>query len=251
MCSIQKLEPIRVGVFTDEPLRREGIASIFEDVPGNGYAQLSPVFGMMEELLSDSTLAFLVVDLHSSSSGLRTLEAIRRRRPGLRSIVIGPEGDDKLILDSIMAGARAYLDLKASPQILRKAVEVVTSGSIWAPRRILSQLIDHLLGVPDTSFTNAPPRLTERERQVLDLILTARSNREIASQLGIEERTVQAHVGRLMRKTGAENRIKLLMRTSKPEFLKEANIVERRREDRRKGDRRQNPAPFSWNVTDQ
>jgi DNA-binding NarL/FixJ family response regulator len=251
MCSIQKLEPIRVGVLTDEPLRREGIASIFEDVPGNGYASLSPVFGKMEELLSDSTLAFLVVDLHSCSSGLRTLEAIRRRRPGVRSIVIGPEGDDKLILDSIMAGARAYLDLKASPQILRKAVEVVTSGSIWAPRRILSQLIDHLLGVPDTSFTNVPPRLTERERQVLDLILTARSNREIASQLGIEERTVQAHVGRLMRKTGAENRIKLLMRTSKPELLKAANIPDRRREDRRRGDRRQNPAPFSWDITDQ
>lgn len=251
MCSIQKLEPIRVGVLSDEPLRQEGIASIFEDVLCNGYEPLTPVFGKMEDLLSDPTLALLVVDLHSASSGLETLEAIRSRRPGLRSIVIGPEGDDKLILDSIMAGARAYLDLKASPQILRKAVEEVTGGSIWAPRRILSQLIDQLLGVPDSSFTNVPPHLTERERQVLDLILTARSNREIASQLGIEERTVQAHVGRLMRKTGAENRINLLMRSSKPELLKAAGIVDRRREDRRRGDRRQNAAPRSWDVTDQ
>jgi DNA-binding NarL/FixJ family response regulator len=251
MCSIQKLEPIRVGVLTDEPLRREGIASIFEDVPGNDCAPFTPVFGKMEELLSDSTLAFLVVDLHSPSSGLKTLEAIRSSRPELRSIVIGPEGDDKLILDSIQSGARAYLDLEASPQFLRKAVEEVTSGSIWAPRRILSQLIDQLLGVPDSSFTNTPPRLTERERQVLDLILTASSNREIASQLGIEERTVQAHVGRLMRKTGAENRIKLLMRTSNPELLKAAGIVDRRREDRRRGDRRQTPAPYPRDVTDQ
>jgi len=47
------------------------------------------------------------------------------------------------------------------------------------------------------------PRLTARERQVMDLILLARSNREIARELGIEERTVKAHVGRLMRKTGA------------------------------------------------
>jgi DNA-binding NarL/FixJ family response regulator len=52
-------------------------------------------------------------------------------------------------------------------------------------------------------------QLTVREQQVLDLILLARSNREIAQQLGIEERTVKAHVGRLMRKTGAENRIEL------------------------------------------
>jgi DNA-binding NarL/FixJ family response regulator len=53
------------------------------------------------------------------------------------------------------------------------------------------------------------PHLTSREREVLNLILSARSNREIAQQLGIEERTVKAHVGRLMRKTGAENRIEL------------------------------------------
>ena len=54
--------------------------------------------------------------------------------------------------------------------------------------------------------------MTDRERQVLEHILMARSNREIARQLGIEERTVKAHVGRLMRKTGADNRIELSMR---------------------------------------
>jgi len=47
---------------------------------------------------------------------------------------------------------------------------------------------------------------------VLELILMARSNREIATHLGIEERTVKAHVGRLMRKTGVDNRIELSMR---------------------------------------
>jgi DNA-binding NarL/FixJ family response regulator len=207
MHSNRELNPIRVGVLADEPLRMEGIASILDALPDEGYRPLSPVFGSVEELLSDGTLSFLVVDLHSSSGGVKILEAIRRRRPGLRLIVIGPEGDDELVLDSIMAGARAYLDLNVSPQIVRKAVEEVTNGSIWAPRRLLSQLIDRLLGVPDASLTNKPPSLTARESQVLELILTARSNREIARELDIEERTVQAHVSRLMRKTGADRRI--------------------------------------------
>jgi DNA-binding NarL/FixJ family response regulator len=95
--------------------------------------------------------------------------------------------------------------------MVRKAIEVVTEGSIWAPRRLLSKLIDRLLKVPDSSLTSVNHRLTVRERQVLDLILMAQSNREIASHLGIEERTVKAYVGRLMRKTGADNRIKLTM----------------------------------------
>jgi len=215
-----------------------GLASIFETLPGESTSPLIPVNGTIEELLADTTLKFLVVDLNASSDDIRTLDTIRRRRPDIRLIVIGPEGNEDLVMDSIMAGARAYLDLKASPQIVRKAVEVVTGGSIWASRRLLSTLIDRLLGSNDASLTSNPPRLTERERQVLDLILTARSNREIARELGIEEHTVQAHVGRLLRKTGAENRIDLLMRASNPELLKAAGIQDRRREDRRRTERR-------------
>jgi len=212
MCSIQKPEPIRVGVLTDEPIRKQGLASIFEYLPSEGQPQLSPVFGSVEELLSDLTLRFLVMDLYSLSSVTETRMAIRRQRPDIRLIVIGPEKNDELIMKSIMAGARAYLDLKASPEVVREAIEVVTSGSIWAPRRLLSKLIDNLLDASDAKHIQAPLRFTVRERQVLDLILMARSNREIAHELGIEERTVQAHVSRLLRKTGASNRIDLSMR---------------------------------------
>jgi DNA-binding NarL/FixJ family response regulator len=242
MSLISNADPIRVGLLTDEPLRLEGLASIFELSPGEGCAQLIPVAGKIDELLSDSTLDYMVVDLNSSSWSLWILDAIRLKRPKMRLIVIGPENDDNLVLESIMAGARGYLDLKASPEIVHQAVEVVTSGSIWAPRRLLSTLIDRLMGTSDGSLTNALPRLTERERQVLDLILQAYSNREIAQELGIEERTVQAHVGRLMRKTGAENRLDLLMRASNPALLNAAGISDSRHEDRRSADRRPIPA---------
>jgi DNA-binding NarL/FixJ family response regulator len=242
MSLIRSANPIRVGVLTDEPLRLEGLASIFEHIPGEGCAQLIPVVGKFNELLSDSTLEYMVVDLNSSSESLWTLAAIRLKRPKMRLIVIGPENDDKLVMESIMAGARAYLDLKASPQIVHQAVEAVTSGLIWAPRRLLSTMIDRLLEVSDASLTNQPPRLTERERQVLDLILQAYSNREIAQELGIEERTVQAHVGRLMRKTGAGNRLDLLIRASDPALMKAAGFMDRRPDDRRLGDRRRVPA---------
>ena len=105
---------------------------------------------------------------------------------------------------------------------------MVTGGSIWAPRRLLSKLIDRLLKVPHSGLTSAGPHLTGRERQVLELVLMARSNREIARQLGIEERTVKAHVGRLMRKTGADNRTELSMRVLNRSLLADADIHDRR-----------------------
>jgi DNA-binding NarL/FixJ family response regulator len=203
--------PIRIGLVTDEPIRLAGLASIFDQPARDGHAGLVLVPGTLTELLAAKALRYLVVDLNSSSGGLKALEGIRSARPDIRLIVIGPGGDEELVQKSIIAGARAYLDLNAGPEMVRMAIEVVTEGSIWAPRRLLSKLIDRLLKVSDPGLPAAIPQLTTRERQVLELIMMARSNREIAKQLGIEERTVRAHLGRLMRKAGVDNRIKLSM----------------------------------------
>ena len=208
----QNPKPRRVGLLAGEPIRLEGLTSVFERPPEPGQTPLIPVSGTLEQLLDNSEIEFLVVDMNSSIGGLETLERIRKVRPTLRLIVIGPMGNEVLIQDSIIAGARAYLDGSAGTRTVRDAIEVVVDGSIWAPRRMLSRLIDRLLGNPEGFSQSSMPHLTSREREVLNLILQARSNREIAQELGIEERTVKAHVGRLMRKAGAENRIDLSMR---------------------------------------
>jgi len=167
--------------------------------------------GTLPELLAFDKLKFLVVDLQSSDCGLELLVTIGRARPDMRTIVIGPPNDDELILKAIMAGARAYIDLSEDPAVVRQAIEVVASGSIWAPRRLLSRLIDRLLDVPKVTKRPVSPELTVREQQVLELLLMANSTREIASRLGIEQRTVKAYISRLMHKTGADNRVKLSM----------------------------------------
>jgi DNA-binding NarL/FixJ family response regulator len=213
MCPHRQQLPIHIGLVSDQPLRLEGLISIFDHPAAEGKPPLAPITGTLQQMMGCPALDYLVIDLDASLAGLTLLETIRRSRPSLKVIVIGPEGNDELVMESIIAGARAYLDLTADDAMVRQAIDVVTSGSIWAPRRLLSKLIDRLLKVPDTALINSnTPHLTDREKQVLELILMARSNREIARQLGIEERTVKAHVGRLMRKTGADNRIELTMR---------------------------------------
>jgi DNA-binding NarL/FixJ family response regulator len=202
---------IHVGLVTDEPIRLEGLVSIFElQTPGG--TRFLPVTGSVDELLRFPDLDCLIMGRTSSKGGLEILQKTRRLRPAIRQIVIGPLGNDELIQQSIIAGARAYLDPAAGPEVVLKAIEEVMTGDIWAPRRVLSRLIDRLLTVSESSFSDTSPHLTDREQEVLDLILLARSNREIAAKLGIEERTVKAHVGRLMRKTGVDNRIELSVR---------------------------------------
>jgi DNA-binding NarL/FixJ family response regulator len=204
-------QTIRIGVLAGEPIRLEGLAMAFEESPQPGRPKLSPVIGTLAELIANPDVDYLVVDLNSASGGFELLDEVKRARPRLRQIVIGPKNDDELVLKAVIAGARAYLDSDAGPETVRLAIDVVISGSIWAPRRLLSRLIDRLLGVPQTSAPSAGPQLTDRELEVLKLIMLARSNREIATQLGIEERTVKAHVARMKRKLGADSRVELTM----------------------------------------
>jgi DNA-binding NarL/FixJ family response regulator len=207
-------ETIRIGLLAAEPIRVAGLVSIFDLPAQRDRAQLVPVVGSLQELIRIASLQYVVVDLHASNGSLEDLETIRMKRPDIRSIVIGPEGDSELVLNAIVAGARAYLGLNAGPEVIRSAIDVVTSGSIWAPRRLLAQLIDRLLKVPKvtTEPISVPlTQLTQREQEVLELLVKAHSTREIAARLGIEQRTVKAYIGRLMKKTGADNRIKLSM----------------------------------------
>jgi len=204
-------EAIRIGVAADEPIRVAGLASIFDQPGQETRAQLAPVIASLEELLAQNDINYIVVDLLSAPGAFEALETIVRERPDVRSIVIGPEGDDELVINAIIAGARGFLGQSAGPELVRSAIEVVTSGSIWAPRRLLCRVIDRLLRVRGTAQEACNKQLTVREQQVLELIMGAHSTREIASRLGIEQRTVKAYVGRLMRKSGADNRIKLSM----------------------------------------
>jgi DNA-binding NarL/FixJ family response regulator len=215
--------PIRIGILAVEPIRIAGLASIFDQPAQPGQAQLVPVICSLQELIGASDIEYIVVDIDSSEGSLEILETVRLTRPDIRLVVLGPEGDDELVFKAIIAGARAYLGFSADPELVRQAIEVVTSGSIWAPRRLLSRLLDRLLNVHLAIRATPNPTLTPREEQVLKLILLANSTREIARQLGIEQRTVKAYIARLMRKTGAQNRVKLSVSAVSHALLAEAS----------------------------
>jgi DNA-binding NarL/FixJ family response regulator len=194
----------RVGLIATEPMRLAGFHSSFED-----HATILIAVGDLDTLLADYSLSYLILDLSYHVEWMAVQSRVRRARPDIRQILVGPPCSEESVLKLIAAGARAYLDSNCGPLKVRQAVETVIQGSIWAPRRVLSKLIDQLLVQNAAVAPIAAPSFSPRERQVLDLIMTARSNREIATELGIEERTVKAYVASLMRKTGMDNRVSL------------------------------------------
>lgn len=195
---------LKIGLMENEPIRVAGFRSIFED---KGSVEIVPID--LEGLLNDKSLGLALFSIHGASDAFETLATIRAARPGVRIIVMGSEADDETIIKAIAAGAKGYLEETASPDQVEQAIEVVQSGSVWAPRRVLSLFIDRVMQSSARAVRRSGSQFTHREREVLQLLVAARSNREIAQTLGIEERTVKAHVARLMRKVGVDNRIAL------------------------------------------
>lgn len=196
--------PTRIGLLESEPIRIDGFRALFEAVP-----HFEVVGTDLKGLIEDPKVSLAVVDLHNSPHTLDVVNAIRAARPEVRQAVMGPSEDEEVVLRAIAAGAKAYLDASATFEQVEQALTVVEQGSIWAPRRILSRLIDRLLPGAEGLRSSNGQLLTPREEQVLQLLLAAKSNQEIADRLGIQRRTVKAHIARLLRKTGADNRISL------------------------------------------
>jgi DNA-binding NarL/FixJ family response regulator len=100
-----------------------------------------------------------------------------------------------------------------------RAFRAVCEGSVWVPRRVLSLLVERNNAAAGREPQPSRRGFTNREKQVLELLVDGCSNREIAGPLGIEERTVKAHVAKLMRKVGVRNRIALSMHAITHELI--------------------------------
>jgi DNA-binding NarL/FixJ family response regulator len=194
---------LRVALIEPEPIRVQGFITLFQDHP-----RIEFVVFELAQFLADQEFKLALIGLDGERLTLSMVGTIHGLRPDARLVVMGPDADDEMILQAISSGAKAYLEASATPQQVEQAITIVNQGSIWAPRRVLSVFVDRATKTARPAQP-ASAQFTTRETEVLKLLVAARSNREIARALGIEERTVKAHVAKLMRKVGVENRIAL------------------------------------------
>jgi DNA-binding NarL/FixJ family response regulator len=195
-------DQLRLGMITTDPLRLLGLQAIFSDDGGVEVIPLS-----VPGALDSSGVSLILIDGACTGHLFELLGTFRRTRPHLRLIVLGLEEDHDHIQDVIGAGAKGYLAHTASESEIRLAIDIVQDGSVWAPRKVMARLLESAAAVNRNNV--ADPKFTEREEQVLRLLVAGRANKEIAGVLGIDVNTVKAYVGRLMRKMGVDNRIAL------------------------------------------
>ncbi len=190
-----------IGVLLEDPVRVEGLRTLLSHV-ADIFALSAP------ELLRREDLSMALLD-GDGEYLFSVISTLRRARPGLRLLVLGSSKEAKFMEKVIAAGVKGYVAQSASLAEIETAISVVADGSIWAPRKVLASLIDTY---SPTQRNQPGLNLTLRERQVLRILVSGRSNQEIAEQLSIEAKTVKVYVGRLLQKLGVPNRVALTVR---------------------------------------
>jgi len=210
---------IRLGLVCVDPLRIAGVKAIFSEL------RLEVVDMSLPGALDDATLSAVLIDAASTEHVFELLAAFRRTRPHLRLIVVGLEEDHAHIQRVIGAGAKGYLSHAAREEEIRMALQIVLEGSVWAPRKVLAKLLEMSPSPIPQVGGGKKGAITQREGEVLRLLVDGRPNREIAGTLGIDEATVKSHVGRLMRKVGVDTRIALSVEAVNRNLLGQSGSV--------------------------
>jgi DNA-binding NarL/FixJ family response regulator len=195
---------IRIAVVESDPLRFVGFRALFDSEP-----DFQLVSASLAELANMPEIDLVLLGNRNGQNLFDVMASLKASRPDVRIIVTGAGMDEESILKAIAAGSKGYVDEAASASEFVQALRIVHQGSVWAPRRVLSMFIERVSNSPGRIFPAGRVTFTDREKEVLEMLVAGRSNKEIGSALGIEERTVKAHVAKLMRKVGVQNRIAL------------------------------------------
>lgn len=190
-------DPIRLLIADDHPVVREGLAAML-----NRRADLSVVGEASNgreavELYRREKPDVTLMDLRMPEmGGVEAITTLRAEFPHARFIVLTTYEGDEDIARALKAGAQAYL-LKDTPRDeLLDAIRAVHAGRKRIAPEMAAKLADRLI----------TPELTEREMDVLKLVVAGRSNKEIGAALTITEGTVKVHVNNLLGKLGVSDR---------------------------------------------
>ncbi|MDP4764213.1 MAG: response regulator transcription factor [Salibacteraceae bacterium] len=210
------MEPQNILLVDDHKIIREGIKHYLEgldNVTVIGEAQNGQQ--ALEWLKSNSkqvTIALLDIGM-DGMNGIQLCEQILQLYPEIKCIALSMFSEPHHIKQMMQAGAKGYMLKNSTQEELKEALENVASGRNFFTSEVTNIIMSSMAGTNKKSYSKVSLEmpLTERELEVLELVMKEFTNNEIADELFISPRTVDAHKRNLLEKTGSKNLAGLVM----------------------------------------
>lgn len=208
-------EKVKIVLAVSHKLFQEGLRLILNSeisfevvgVVNNGLQAIN----VISELQPDIVLLDLSLP---EVSGIEVLSVIKQKNPDTKALLITNDRDEQVIIKAIRAGAKGYLSKNTSVSDLIKAIQVVYQNEFWVQRKLVTQFIngDFTTDAGGEDFhQNKLAELTPREQDVLRSLVKGASNKEIAKELFISEKTVKSHLNQVFKKMNVSRRLEAIL----------------------------------------
>jgi len=202
---------IRVAIVDDHPVFALGMAGLLSSLDG---IEVVGTASSAEQAatLADAKVDVVLMDLHlGDDSGIDVTRSLVAAHPDIKVLVITMREDDDAVIASVRAGARGYLLKAAAPEEVERAIRAVANGEMILGPEVAERAMGLLLS--GRSFTRLPlPELTDREREVLDLVARGLDNAVISRRLSLSTKTVRNHVANILTKLALPDRSAAIVR---------------------------------------
>jgi DNA-binding NarL/FixJ family response regulator len=207
----------QVAVVDDHPLFREGVANTLSaspniEVVGQGETAEDAI-RLARDLLPD----VLLLDISMKGGGITAAREISAAYPVVKIVMLTVSEREEDVVASLKAGARGYILKGVTARDLVRVVQSIHAGEAYvSPTLAASLLLEWREGPGGTNAAASPlDGLTERERQILELLATGRSNKEIARALDLSEKTVKHYMTNILQKLQVRNRVEAALLAQK------------------------------------
>jgi two-component system, NarL family, nitrate/nitrite response regulator NarL len=200
-----KTRPMKILLVDDHAILLDGIKNLLEKEEGLVVAGLADSAEKALEFLKHNDVDIIVTDFNMPGlDGLSLVHTVKRIKPNVKTIILSMHDETHLVKEILRAGVNGYVLKKDTHRELMNAIEEVRHGRVYLSSDINKILISNLQNPEEGRL------LTDREREILKLIAREYSNKQIAEELFISERTVETHRKNIFKKTGTSSLVGLI-----------------------------------------
>ena len=187
-------------------MRREGSVKIVGEA-ANGRQTIDVISELKPDIvLLDSTMPEM--------GGIEVLPVIREKNLKTKALMLTANKSETVIFKALKGGAKGYLSKNVSISDLIKAIQAVHKGELWVERKLMAKFFDkEAIAEPKEESRAGKPKmvLTPREKEILSILTTGCTNKEIAKALFISEKTVKSHLNSIFRKLNVTRRLQAIL----------------------------------------
>lgn len=218
---------MKLLIVDDRPLIREGLANVLRELDTQlEVLEAETAEEALEVLAQPAPVALILLDLTlPGAAGMSLLEQIRAERAEIPVVVLSANDDRGTVLGAIDAGAMGFISKRSPTQVLVNALRLVLAGGVYVPPQALdggiAKTVTPVDAVARASAADRPLRtpldlgLTERQADVLALLVQGKPNKAICRELDLAEGTVMTHITAILRALGVANRTQALFALSR------------------------------------